>query len=49
MRAARVHELDVPLVQVGIRAQCRDEAQLIRASENIHTIYAHQLKARPGG
>ena len=44
---ARVHELEVPLVQVGIRAQCREEAQLIRASENIHTIYAHQLKALP--
>jgi agmatinase len=44
---ARVHELGVPLVQVGIRAQCREEAQLIRASANVHTLYAHQLKARP--
>jgi agmatinase len=44
---ARVHELQVPLVQVGIRAQCREEAQLIRASDDIHTVYAHQLKGRP--
>jgi agmatinase len=45
---ARVHELDVPLVQVGIRAQCREEAQLIRrASDKIQTLYAHQLKSRP--
>jgi len=44
---ARVHELKVPLVQVGIRAQCREEAQLIRASADIQTLYAHQLKARP--
>ena len=44
---ARVHELGVPLVQVGIRAQCREEAQLIHDSADIHTLYAHQLKARP--
>jgi agmatinase len=44
---ARVHELGVPLVQVGIRAQCREEAELIRASANIHTLYAHRLRARP--
>jgi agmatinase len=44
---ARVHELGVPLVQVGIRAQCREEAELIRASADIHTLYAHQLRARP--
>ncbi|MGH7176222.1 MAG: agmatinase [Tepidisphaeraceae bacterium] len=45
---ARVHELGVPLVQVGIRAQCREEAQLIRDNpKNIHTLYAHELKSRP--
>lgn len=40
---ARVHDLGVPLVQVGIRAQCIEEAQLIKSSNNIHTWYAHQL------
>jgi agmatinase len=44
---ARVHELGVPLVQVGIRAQCAEEAQLIQSSPDIHTLYAHQLKAKP--
>lgn len=44
---ARVHELGVPLVQVGIRAQCREEAELARSAGTIHTIYAHDLKARP--
>lgn len=43
---ARVHDLGVPLVQVGIRAQCEDEAKLIRANpKTIHTIYAHKLKS----
>lgn len=40
---ARVHDLGVPLVQVGIRAQCAEEAQLIKDSSNIHTWYAHML------
>ncbi len=40
---ARVHDLGVPLVQVGIRAQCKEEADLRKASSNIHTWYAHQL------
>ena len=40
---ARVHELGVPLVQVGIRAQCKEEADLRKNSNNIHTWYAHQL------
>jgi agmatinase len=44
---ARIHELGVPLVQVGIRAQCREEAELIRSSGSVHTLYAHQLRARP--
>jgi len=45
---ARVHDLGVPLVQVGIRAQCEQEAKLIRANpKNIRTLYAHQLKAKP--
>ena len=40
---ARVHDLGVPLVQVGIRAQCKEEADLRKNSNNIHTWYAHQL------
>ncbi len=40
---ARVHDLGVPLVQVGIRAQCKEEADLRKSSSNIHTWYAHQL------
>jgi agmatinase len=41
---ARVHDLNVPLVQIGIRAQSKEEANLIRQSENIHTWYAHMLQ-----
>lgn len=44
---ARVHELGVPLVQVGIRAQCREESELIRSSSRVHTLYAHQLRSTP--
>ena len=40
---ARVHDMGVPLVQVGIRAQCREEAELRKSSSLIHTWYAHQL------
>jgi len=41
---ARVHDLNVPLVQIGIRAQSKEEADLIRSSNNIHTWYAHMLQ-----
>jgi agmatinase len=41
---ARVHELGINLVQAGIRAQCREEAELIKSSENISTFYAHQIR-----
>jgi agmatinase len=41
---ARVHDLHVPLVQIGIRAQSKEEALLIRRSDNIHTWYAHMLQ-----
>ena len=44
---ARVHELGVNLVQVGIRAQCREEAELIKSSPLIHTIFAHTLRRDP--
>jgi agmatinase len=43
----QVHQQGVPLTQIGIRAQCIEEAQLIQASENIHTFYAHQIRNNP--
>lgn len=37
---ARIHELDAPpIVQVGIRAQCIEESQLMKSSTNIHCWY----------
>jgi agmatinase len=44
---ARVHEINVPLTQVGIRAQCIEEAELIKSSPIIHTFYAHQVRNNP--
>ncbi|MBK9048099.1 MAG: agmatinase [Bacteroidetes bacterium] len=44
---ARVHELDLNLVQIGIRAQCKEESDLIKSSSNIHTFYAHQIRRDP--
>lgn len=41
---ARVHDLEVPLTQIGIRAQCIEESMLIKESSNIHTFYAHQIR-----
>jgi agmatinase len=41
---ARVNELNVPISQVGIRAQSKEESQLIKESQSIHTLYDHQLK-----
>lgn len=40
---ARIHDLGSELFQVGIRAQCREEAELIQNSPRIHTWYAHQI------
>jgi agmatinase len=40
---ARVHEMGIPLVQVGIRAQCKEESELMKASDTITTFYAHQI------
>ncbi len=40
---ARVHEMGIPLVQVGIRAQCKEEAELMKAHSSIKTFYAHQI------
>jgi agmatinase len=39
----RLHDMGVNLVQVGIRAQCKEESELIKSSNNIHTWYAHDL------
>lgn len=41
---ARVHDLKIPITQVGIRAQCIEEANLIKESDNIHTFYHHQMR-----
>jgi agmatinase len=40
----RIHDMGVSLTQIGIRAQCIEEAQLIKSSANIHTFYAHQIR-----
>ena len=41
---ARVHELDVPLTQIGIRALSKPEADLSLSSNKIHTFYAHDIR-----
>jgi len=43
----RVHDMGIPLVQIGIRAQCMEEADLIKSSKIIHTFYAHQIRKNP--
>jgi len=40
---ARIHELKPEIFQVGIRAQCIEESQLIKSADNIHCWYAHQI------
>jgi len=40
----RIHDLGIPLTQIGIRAQCKEESDLIKSSKNIHTFYAHQIR-----
>jgi N1-aminopropylagmatine ureohydrolase len=44
---ARIHDLDIPLVQIGIRAQCKEESDLIKSADNIHTFYAHRIRTNP--
>lgn len=44
---ARVNDLGVKIGQAGIRAQCIEEADLIKSSPNIHTVYAHQVRRNP--
>jgi agmatinase len=40
----RIYDMGLNIVQVGIRAQCIEEAQLIKKSKKIHTYYAHQIR-----
>jgi len=41
----RIFDLNVPLTQIGIRAQCAEEAQLIKENKTINTFYAHQIRS----
>lgn len=43
----RVHDMGVKLVQIGIRAQCKEEADLIKSSPIITTFYAHAIRKDP--
>jgi agmatinase len=45
---ARIHDLGIPLVQIGIRAQCKEESDLIQSSGKIHTYYAHEIRRNSG-
>jgi agmatinase len=40
---ARIHDLNVPICQVAIRAQCKQEADLIKSSPLINTWYNHMI------
>ncbi len=40
---ARINELNPPIFQVGIRAQCIEESDLIKSSTNINCWYSHQI------
>lgn len=44
---SRINDMKLPIVQVGIRAQCKEEADLIKSSSNIHTFYAHKIRQNP--
>ncbi|MGV3704279.1 MAG: agmatinase [Arcticibacter sp.] len=44
---ARIHDMGLTICQAGIRAQAKEEAELIKSSENIHTFYAHQIRTNP--
>lgn len=44
---ARINEMGLTICQAGIRAQCKEEAQLIKSSDNIHTFYAHEIRSNP--
>lgn len=40
----RIQELGVPLTQIGIRAQCIEESELIKSSKKIQTFYIHDIR-----
>lgn len=42
---ARIHELQAEIFQVGIRAQCIEEAALMKSSPNIHCWYDKDIHA----
>jgi len=44
---SRINDMKLPIVQVGIRAQCKEEADVIKSSSNIHTFYAHKIRQNP--
>jgi agmatinase len=44
---ARIHHLGLNICQVGIRAQCKEEYELIKSSDNIHSFYAHHIRKNP--
>jgi len=44
---ARIHEQDIPLTQIGIRALSLAEAELINSTKKIRTFYAHDIKRSP--
>lgn len=41
---ARIHDLNIPICQIGIRAQCKEEYDLIQSSGKINTWYAHMIQ-----
>lgn len=45
---ARVNDLGVTIAQAGIRAQCIEEAELIKSTPSIETAYAHQVRREAG-
>ncbi len=44
---SRINDMKLPIVQIGIRAQCKEEADVIKSSSNIHTFYAHKIRQNP--
>lgn len=44
---SRINDMKLPIVQIGIRAQCKEEADVIKSSPNIHTFYAHKIRRNP--
>lgn len=46
---ARVYDEGINLTQIGIRAQCKQERDLILSNPGkIHTFYAHQIRSNAG-